>query len=363
MYWRAWSNLPRTRAWKPPTALPDPEWPTFHNNLPRQGISPSNFIPPINQVWTDGPHNINRWNGVIMKDGILFSAPLDGTLRARDPFTGDILWSRTLGGTNYYTSTMTAAGGVLYATFYGPSGGYVYALDEVTGNTIWVVGQANTSLDFNARNVMTYADGLVFGTTWGQQAYALRAADGTVAWTFQLDGLVIASGATINTGLAYFATVTGTVFALDEFSGALVWSHTLDNTITTTPLFAQGNLYVGTYTGTEFALDALTGATIWSTGGFSLIDASAAVYDGINIYFGDFNAAFLLRLVRTRAEMRRERDTGMFAKRMFRRQRLGGKHVQRRRRDLAGIQRRQQIIFHDDLTAGAVHEAHLRLHF
>jgi len=30
--------------------------------------------------------------------------------------------------------------------------------------------------------------------------------------------------------------------------------------------------------------DALTGATIWSTGGFSLIDASAAVYDGINIY-------------------------------------------------------------------------------
>jgi len=83
------------------------------------------------------------------------------------------------------------------------------------------------------------------------------------------------------------------VFALDEFSGLLVWSHTLDNTITTTPLFAQGNLYVGTYTGTEFALDALTGATIWSTGGFSLIDASAAVYDGINIYFGDFMAEYV----------------------------------------------------------------------
>src|SRR5438552_821947 len=182
----------------------------------------------------DGPHLLNRGNGPVSADGILFSAPLDGVLRARDPYSGELLWSRQLGGQFYYTSTMTAANGILYATFYGTSGGYVYALDEVTGNTIWVVGMSDTNLDFNARNVMTFADDLIFGTTWGRQAYALHASDGSVAWTFQLDGLAIASGATINAGVAYFETIAGTVFALDEFSGALIWSHTLDGVVTTT---------------------------------------------------------------------------------------------------------------------------------
>ena len=282
-----------TTAVKPPTAPPNAEWPTFHNNQPRQGISPSKHSPPMNQQWMDGPHLINRWNGPVMADGILFSAPLDGVLRARDPYSGELLWSRQLGGQFYYTSTMTAANGILYATFYGTSGGYVYALDEVTGNTIWVVGMSDTNLDFNARNVMTFADDLIFGTTWGRQAYALHASDGSVAWTFQLDGLAIASGATINAGVAYFETIAGTVFALDEFSGALIWSHTLDGVVTTTALYAQGNVYVGTYTGTEWALDALTGATVWSTGGFNLIDASAAAYDGINVYFGTFAATYV----------------------------------------------------------------------
>src|SRR5207302_9295363 len=143
---------------------------------------------------------------------------------------------------------ITVSNGIIFATVYGTIGGYVYALDEVTGDTILVVGMSDTNLDFNARNVMTFADDLIFGTTWGRQAYALHASDGSVAWTFQLDGLAIASGATINAGVAYFETIAGTVFALDEFSGALIWSHTLDGVVTTTALYAHGNVYVGHYT-------------------------------------------------------------------------------------------------------------------
>src|SRR5207247_9932050 len=93
---------------------------------------------------------------------IVFSAASEGVVRARDPDSSEVLWSRQLGGQFYYTSTMTAANGILYATFYGPSGGYVYALDEVTGNTIWVVGQSDTSLDFDARNAMAFANELIF---------------------------------------------------------------------------------------------------------------------------------------------------------------------------------------------------------
>jgi len=208
---------------RPPTAPPSVEWPTFHNNLPRQGRSPSNFQPPIDLVWKDGPYTLQLWNGPIMSDGILFSAPLDGTLRARDPETGDILWSQTLGGRFYYTGTPVGHDGVLYATFYSSSGGSVYALDENTGDTIWVVG-SETGLDFDARVPMAYSNGLVFGTAWGGQAYALNAANGTVAWTFQMDGYSLVTGAAINAGVAYFTSLGGTIYALDEFTGAQVWS-------------------------------------------------------------------------------------------------------------------------------------------
>jgi outer membrane protein assembly factor BamB len=271
---------------KPPTAPPNDEWPQFHNNPPRQGYSPSDVIPPINRVWTDGPFLINRWNGPVFHDGILFSAPLDGTLRARDPYTGEVIWERSLGDDYYYTGTMAASdAGVLYATFYGGSGGSVYALDEFTGETIWKVGRAETGLDFNARIMMGLADGLVFGSSWGGEIYALNASDGSVEWTYQTGQLPF-GGATINAGVVYMATIDGTLFALDEFSGALIWSKTLDGTATSSPLFAQGNIYEGTYAGTMFALDAFTGTEVWSTKGFGLIDVSTPAYDGTAIYFG-----------------------------------------------------------------------------
>src|SRR5207245_3725379 len=167
-----------------------------------------------------------------------------------------------------------------------------YALAENTGATVWVVASAS-ALDCNARVPMAYANGLVFGTAWGGQAYALTAANGTVAWTFQMDGYSLVTGAAINAGVAYFTSLGGTVYALDEFTGAQVWSHHIGNTVTTTPLFAQGNIYVGDYSGTETALDASTGDVVWSTGGFSLIDISTPAYDGTAIYFGDFNAEYI----------------------------------------------------------------------
>ena len=276
---------------KPPTAPPSVEWPTFHNNVPRQGKSPSNFQPPIDLVWKDGPFLLQLWNGPVLSDGILFSAPLDGTLRARDPFTGEILWSRHLGDQYYYTPTMVGHDGVLYAPFYGSAGGHLYALNEYTGDTIWVDG-SESGLDFNARIMMGYSDGLVFGSSWGGQIYAVNATDGSVVWTYQTGDLPF-GGPSVNAGVVYMASIGGTVFALDEFSGSLVWSATLDGTTTSSPLYANGLIYEGTYSGTMYALDAFTGATVWSTGGFNLIDVSTPAYDGTAIYFGDFNSEYV----------------------------------------------------------------------
>ena len=78
---------------------------------------------------------------------------------------------------------------------------------------------------------------------------------------------------------------------------------------------------------------------------------------------GHFNAAFFLRFLRARAEMRRENQIRLLAIRMVGRQRLHGINIQRRAAHLAGFQRRNQIVFGDDFAARAIHNAHAGLHF
>ena len=80
-------------------------------------------------------------------------------------------------------------------------------------------------------------------------------------------------------------------------------------------------------------------------------------------HFGNFDAAFFLRLVRACAKVGRQNDVRMFAERMRLGQRFGDEHVQRGGSDLAGVQRGDQIVFNNDLTARAVHDANLGLHF
>ena len=78
---------------------------------------------------------------------------------------------------------------------------------------------------------------------------------------------------------------------------------------------------------------------------------------------GNFDAAFFLRLLGARAEVRRENDVGQFAERMIRRERFDDEHVERRTADAAGLQRGDEVVFLHDFTAGAIHEAHAGLHF
>ncbi|MGQ9586806.1 MAG: outer membrane protein assembly factor BamB family protein [Thermoplasmata archaeon] len=270
---------------RPPTAPPDIEWPTFHNNQPRQGVSPSVFEPPLMLRWSSGPHLIELWTSPVLKGGVLYTTTLDGYIRALDPYSGEILWARHLGGMYYYTGTPTVENGAVFATFYGGAGGYLYALDADTGETIWTLGPAS-GLDFNARIAMASADGLVFGSTWAGQIFALNAADGSIEWIYSAPGLPW-GGPTVNQGMLYMPC-DNMLLAVDEFSGTLLWSTMLDEICAAPPLFAQGNIYEGTYGGTMYAIDAVTGDVVWTTGGFGLIDYSTPAYDGSAIYFAAF---------------------------------------------------------------------------
>ena len=273
------------------------DWPTFHNSEMRRGASPNVFEPPLTALWTAGPYTQSLWTSPVYADGMLASTTLDGYIRARDPFTGSVVWSRMLGDQYYYTGTPTVTGGVLYTVFGGAAGDTLYALDMATGATVWSQNYGTSGIDFNARLALAAADGMVFGGAWTGQIWALDAATGDVLWTYGT-GMYPWGGPTVAAGMVWMPvlnpnTGAGYLFALDEATGDLVWSRALDNTATSPPLFAQGNIYEGTYAGTMYALSAFTGDIVWATPGFYQIDFSTPAYDGTNLYFGTFDGRYV----------------------------------------------------------------------
>src|SRR2546428_4413541 len=261
---------------RPPTAPASPEWPTFQNNPQRQGLSPSVFDPPLKLRWQDGPYTNSLWSSPILGGGTLYETTWDGHMRARDPLDGTILWDRQLG---YATRTGTPSydNGVLYIAFLDTSfQDRLYAINATTGDTIWSV-TSSVGVDPNPNLPLLAVDGLVFGLAYGGEMFALNEADGSLKWSYDT-GDYPWGGIAVAGGIAYAGTTgfftSPAVFAVDEFTGAFLWSAGVDDTIATPPLVVAGAVFAGTYSGTMYSFDAATGSLLWSTGGFGLIDLS-----------------------------------------------------------------------------------------
>ncbi|MEM2891010.1 MAG: PQQ-binding-like beta-propeller repeat protein, partial [Thermoplasmata archaeon] len=265
------------------------EWPMYHNNPARQGASPAVMAPPLQLMWSDGPNLLELWTSPVYSDGVLVSTTLDGAIRARDPYTGEVLWKRTLGGQYYYTCSPTVESGVVYASFYknAPAGeeGRLYALDLYTGDTIWSIGP-ETGLDISARTALAHDSGLLFGCSWSGEIFAVDMMDGSVEWRYQTGDISIA-GAAVGLGLVFVTLYNSySIVAIDQYSGGLVWRSSLDDLSVGPALVAQDCVYVGTESGNMYCFDAATGVLQWLTSGLSPIDFGTPAYDGTNIYFG-----------------------------------------------------------------------------
>src|SRR5256886_3030308 len=278
------------------------DWPTFHNTNARRGASPNVFGTPMSQLWSSPGNLAALFSGPVYAEGKLFTTSIDQFLRARDPFLGTTIWARNLGdgsGIQFYTGWPTVANGVVYVIYYTLGGGYLYALDANTGTTIWSVA----GFDFNARIPLGYADGMVFGEARDGRVFALDAATGNVVWTYQTNGLFPWGGVTVAAGTVWASALdpnglsTGWAFAFDEMTGALRWSFALDGWGGSAPLFAQGNVYIGSWdqasgSGTLWALNAFSGTPVWSTPGFGRVLVDTPADRGTNLYVGSVSGAF-----------------------------------------------------------------------
>ena len=216
---------------------------------------------------------------------------------ALDAQTGALKWSVILPWNEY--SFPTVAFNTLY---FGVSReGYdesLYALDELTGRVNWiqtapggvwgeVVADTATNTIFNT----------VGNPTPGVQAR--NATTGALLWEYNTQTFGnnddVGAPLTLSNGLLYVNSKSGIIYALNENTGAVVWSHTIgaqsNQDMGAPSVSANGIVYVGTNDGPIYALSATTGATLWTYNTRGPIYSSPAIANGV-VYFASVDHRF-----------------------------------------------------------------------
>ena len=269
--------------------LADADWPAFQNNQMRQGCSPSRLVPPLEEVWRTEDLDAVYWHSnFVYSDGHLVQYCSDGVLRALNPFTGSELWHTALNeasGDGFVTPVI--ANGVVYVTASIYELGEVFAVDLYTGDTLWTMGP-ESGLNYYPGAEMAFADGMLFGCTYDDEVYALRAEDGSIVWSYQTGEWVV-GGPSIANGSLYIGFYSGTILCLDEFTGARKWSCALDGSTTSPPLVTDSCVFAGTSGGSMFCLDREDGHVVWQRNGFGTSYGSTPAYDGASIYYSSIS--------------------------------------------------------------------------
>jgi len=167
-------------------------------------------------------------------------------------------------------------------------------LDRINMQTVAKLGGAWTSPTFpegaSSRSTPVVHDGLMFVNA-GQRVYALDAANGKVAWSWLPDergveglisvlkagfGIPNYQGVAVGNGAIYAGLMDGRVAALNEKTGALLWTQQIGQeprrrgqTVSAATTYADGVVFAGMSNG-DFglrgrvvALDAKTGKELW----------------------------------------------------------------------------------------------------
>lgn len=223
-----------------------------------------------------------------------------GTVRFNNvSLPGASRWSVDLGGAPSYA--LIAAGKVFVTVSLAGGSSQLVALDQATGATVWgpivLSGQANAAYD--AGRVFVVSS--VIGNAALMQAY--DAATGQLAWSSLLAGQYsFSSPPTAAHGHVYTggAGSGGTLYAVDQNTGAIAWTRQVANGDSSAPAVSSDGVYV-TYPCNTYAFRPATGEQTWTDntgcsggGGATPVVANGVLYapNGFGTYNGStFNAA------------------------------------------------------------------------
>jgi outer membrane protein assembly factor BamB len=128
-------------------------------------------------------------------------------------------------------------------------------------------------------------DGIVYVGARSGSIYALNAYTGELIWDYSSDDWVDAAPA-VSSGTVYAAGRDGRLYALNRLTGEMLWWAQLGAPSVSSPLVLNGRVYVGCGAPSKKvrAFDAATGALLWEKQAAQPVD-SAPSTDGAGIYF------------------------------------------------------------------------------
>ncbi|MEJ0059119.1 MAG: PQQ-binding-like beta-propeller repeat protein [Terricaulis sp.] len=212
----------------------------------------------------------------VISEGKLFFLDADHRVHAVDANTGDRLWTHEL-RPNEGEDRRARGGGVAASAgrvFVTTGFGFAVALNAQDGSEVW---RAQAGAPFHA--APTVAGGRVYAVTNDSELVALNAGTGEVQWTYQAIAeparILSASSPAVegDTVIAPFAS--GEMIALISANGRRLWVDSLSRTgrltslssindIAGRPAIDNGVAYAASHSGLLAAVDVRSGTRIWS---------------------------------------------------------------------------------------------------
>jgi outer membrane protein assembly factor BamB len=202
------------------------------------------------------------------------------------------IWTRNLGGLTDYP--LIAEGKVFVSAAQNDGGAYgtnLFALDAATGATVWEKPIPGTYY----QSLAAYDNGTIYVINYDGVLSALKASTGKQLWQIQVPTQSsFASPPTASNGFIYIngAGSGGTLFALREADGSVAWSASTQGGLWSAPTLSEDGVFVS-YACVDYEFDAVTGAPRWqATGGCSRAGGgTAALYDQLLFTSGLLNDA------------------------------------------------------------------------
>ena len=190
-------------------------------------------------------------------------------------------WSVTLDGSVSYP--LIAGGSVFVVT----SGKSLYALDEATGNVAWGPVALSGTGSWTGH---AYDNGKIFVINANGLLRAFDAGTGQAGWSIQLDQASFSAAPTAINGIVYVggAGSGGTLYAVDESNGSLLWHSSVANGGSSSPTASSDGVFVS-YPCQSYKFDLVGGSPQWHyDGGCSGGGGRTAAYANSRLYVRDW---------------------------------------------------------------------------
>lgn len=303
------------------------DWPAFGRTAQRINATKEAVLPPLRVEWEQDISSGMGFGSPVIVDSLLMSTNMRGELHVININTGKRLgWvnvgdaihgspavegntvyialsntRESLAAYNLLEGKMEWRGefGDIEATplshnnklYVGNTAGYFFCIDRFNGEEVWHFRLPENKSRKGIRSAAALAESLIIISAEDGSVYALDQSTGAKIWSFDTGAPIFASPA-IDGGMVFCGNIDGVLFALDVATGIEQWRFTSGTPIYATPSFGGGKLLIGNIGGMIYALDARNGEQIWSAEINSVINSSAVI-SGEIAYIGTLKRELL----------------------------------------------------------------------